>query len=95
MTLVLSLSDNLEKQLTVEATMQGFSVTDYAQRVLERHLQQRRTNQLQAVALLQSWIDESDPEEQIETGNYLIQALDADRLSDRQLFPPEMEGITW
>jgi len=47
------------------------------------------------VALLQSWIDEGDPEEQQATGSYLIQALDADRLSDRQLFPPKTEGVTW
>jgi hypothetical protein len=46
--------------------------------------------------LLQSWIDdENDDEEQKETGDYLIRVLDEDRLSDRKLFPPEKEGITW
>lgn len=45
--------------------------------------------------LLQSWIDEDDGVEQKETGEYLIQALDEDRLSNRQLFPAELKGITW
>ncbi len=30
-----------------------------------------------------------------ETGEYLIQALDEDRLSDRKLFPIELKGVTW
>jgi hypothetical protein len=38
------------------------------------------------VQLLQSWID-GDAEEQRETGEYLMSALDEDRLSDRKLFP--------
>lgn len=42
---------------------------------------------LAAIRLLQSWIDEGDAEEQRETGEYLMQALDEDRLSDRKLFP--------
>ena len=45
--------------------------------------------------LLQSWIDSGDDQEQKETGDYLIQALDEDRLSDRRLFPPELKGVTW
>ncbi len=55
---------------------------------------QPHANHIKAIALLQSWIDEEDDAEQRETGDYLIQALDADRLSDRQLFPPELEGVT-
>ncbi len=49
---------------------------------------------LPAVNLLQSWIDDEDESEQQETGQYLIHALDEDRLSDRKLFPLEMKGIT-
>ena len=43
----------------------------------------------QALALLQSWnVEEpADQEEQRETWEYLKQALDEDRLSDRKLFP--------
>jgi hypothetical protein len=52
----------------------------------------RRT---ELVTLLQSWIEDGNPEEQQETGEYLIRALDEDRLADRQLFPPKLKGITW
>ena len=52
-----------------------------------------RTNGL--VQLVQSWIDESDTEEQRETLDYLIHALDEDRLSNRKLFPQEMKGKSW
>jgi len=43
----------------------------------------------QALALLQSWNVEESPErdEQRETWEFLKQALDEDRLSDRKLFP--------
>jgi hypothetical protein len=51
--------------------------------------------QTEAVNLLQSWIDDEDDEEQQETGQYLIQALDDDRLSERKLFPTELKGVTW
>jgi hypothetical protein len=47
------------------------------------------------VTLLQSWMDEGDTEEQQETGEYLIRALDEDRLADRPLFPPHLKGVTW
>ncbi len=47
------------------------------------------------VQLLQSWIDEGDEEEQRETLEYLIHALDEDRLSNRKLFPKELKGKSW
>jgi hypothetical protein len=40
-------------------------------------------------------MDEGDVEEQTVTLDYLIQALDADRLSDRALFPSELAGKSW
>ena len=40
-------------------------------------------------------MDDEDIEEQQETGQYLIGALDENRLSERKLFPVEMKGITW
>jgi hypothetical protein len=49
----------------------------------------------QLIDLLQSWIDEPDDGEQRSTGEYLIQALDEDRTSDRLLFPAELKGISW
>ncbi len=41
---------------------------------------------LAAIKLLESWYEE-DAQEQCETWEYLKQALDEDRLSDRKLFP--------
>lgn len=54
---------------------------------IQRYTTQMSQDQLVADNLLQSWIDDEDGEEQQETGQYLIDALDKDRLSDRQLFP--------
>ena len=51
--------------------------------------------QIGLVQLVQSWIDEGDADEQRETLEYLIQALDEDRLSDRKLFPKELKGKSW
>jgi hypothetical protein len=53
-------------------------------------LQQRST-----IDLLQAWIDGEDAEDQKETGDYLVETLDSDRSSLRQLFPPELECVTW
>ena len=47
------------------------------------------------VQLIQSWIDEGDTDEQQETLEYLIHALDEDRLSNRKLFPKELKGKSW
>lgn len=46
-------------------------------------------------ALIQSWMTEDDAEEQRETLEYLIRALDEDRLSNRKLFPKELKGKSW
>ena len=45
--------------------------------------------------LLQSWMDAESAEEQRETIEYLVRALDEDRLSDRKLFPEELKGESW
>jgi len=51
--------------------------------------------QKRAAALLQSWIDEGDDVEQRETGEVLLAGLDANRLSERKHFPPELKGKSW
>lgn len=51
--------------------------------------------QAELSSLLQSWITGGDADEQRETGEYLIRALDEDRLSGRRLFPPELKGVSW
>ena len=45
--------------------------------------------------LIRSWTDEGDAEEQRETLEHLVRALDENRLSDHKLFPEELKGKTW
>jgi hypothetical protein len=94
MTLTLHLSPELEQYLLQEANQQGLSVEAVALQLLTNSILLKQ-KQAEAVSLLQSWMDEEDGEEQQETGQYLIHALDDDRLSERKLFLPEMKGITW
>ncbi|MBD2168028.1 hypothetical protein H6G04_26945 [Calothrix membranacea FACHB-236] len=94
MTLTLNLPPELEQYLAQEAQQQGLSLEAYTLQILTNHISSQE-KQSQLVNLLQSWIDEGDADEQQETGEYLINALDEDRLSDRKLFPVELKGITW
>lgn len=93
--MTLTLPPDLERRLSVEAAKQGLDLQQFAMKVLDERLSSDRGTD--AVALLQSWIDADEPEiaEQKATGDFLIQALDADRLSDRKLFPPELKDVTW
>lgn len=94
MTLNLELTPELEERLRQEASRCGLSIDQYTLKILEQNIP-IGSNQQQAVELLQSWIDHGDAEEQKDTGEYLIRALDEDRLSDRKLFPENLKGITW
>ncbi len=93
MTLTLSLTPELELYLKQKSEQQGISIESYALQLLTQVLLKEK--QAEAINLLQSWLDEEDTEEQKETGEYLIRALDEDRLSDRKLFPIEMKSVTW
>ena len=93
MTLSLNLPPELEQYLLQEAKQQGLSVEAVTLQLLTNSILLRQ-RQIEAVNLLQSWIDDEDVEEQQETGQYLIRALDEDR-SERKLFPLEMKGVTW
>lgn len=94
MTITLSIPPELEQRLTRAAEREGLPVEAYAVQLLKQHLPsgQRRA---ELVALLQSWIDGDDAEDQQERGDYLVCVLDEDRLSERKLFPPELKDITW
>jgi hypothetical protein len=94
MTLTLNLPLELEQYLLQEAKQQGLSVEYVTLQLLTSSILLKQ-KQTEAVKLLQSWIDDEDIEEQQQTGQYLIHALDEDRLSERKLFPVEMKGITW
>ncbi len=94
MTLTLNLPPELEQYLLQEAKQQGISLEAMTLQLLANSILVRQ-KQAEAVNLLQSWIDDEDIEEQQETGQYLIHALDQDRLSERELFPIEMKGVSW
>jgi hypothetical protein len=94
MTLTLSLTPEIEQYLIQQAMEQGLSTEDYAMQLLTTGIPSTEKN-TKLANLLQRWIDQGDAEEQRETGDYLIHALDADRLSDRPLYPAEMKGVSW
>jgi hypothetical protein len=94
MTVEVNLPSELEERLRREAERSGVPETECIVRILDAHLPSAG-RRAQAVALLQSWIDGKDADDQRETGDYLVRVLDEDRLSDRKLFPPELEGRTW
>ena len=94
MNVTLDLTPELGRRLALAARRYGLPVDAYTVQLLDRHLPgDRQVEDL--VTLLQSWIDDEDGGEQRDTGEYLVQALDDDRLSDRRLFPPEQKGLTW
>jgi hypothetical protein len=94
MTLKIELTSELEKRLAREADRRGVPAETLTIALLEEHLP-APDRQTELVSLLEPWIEEGDPEEQRETGEYLLRSLDEDRLSDRKLFPPELQGVTW
>ena len=94
MALTLHLPPELEQRLIEEAKRQGLALDAYTIQLLDKSLPPKDRH-TELVSLLQSWIDEGDPEEQQETGEYLIRALDEDRLADRPLFPPDLKGVKW
>jgi hypothetical protein len=94
MTLTLNLPSEVEEYLLQEANQKGLSIESVTLDLLTSFILLRQ-KQTKAVNLIQSWIDDEDMEEQKETGQYLIRALDEDRLSERKLFPVEMKGVTW
>jgi len=94
MTVNVDLTADLEERLRCEAERSGVPEEECIVRILDAHLPSAGRRE-QAVALLQAWIDGKDAEDQRETGDYLVRVLDEDRLSDRKLFPPELEGKTW
>ncbi len=94
MALTLNIPPEIEQYLTQKAKEQGLSTEAYALQLLTASISvQEKSTEL--VNTLQSWIDEDDAQEQQETGEYLIHALDEDRLSERKLFPTELKGVTW
>jgi uncharacterized protein YqeY len=94
MTLTLNLPRALEERLQHEAERQGLPADTLTLQLLDQYLPSDETRG-KLTALLQSWIEEGDAQEQRETGEYLVQTLDEDRPSERRLFPLELKGKTW
>ncbi|WP_099239102.1 hypothetical protein [Synechococcus sp. BDU 130192] len=94
MILDIDLPPELEQYLLQEAEQQGLSIEAMTLKVLASSLQVRQ-KQANVIDILQSWIDDENIEEQQDAGEYLVQVLDEDRLSDRKLFPLKMKGVTW
>ena len=94
MTLTLELSPDLEQRLQLAAQSHGVTPGQYAIKLLDETLSDADRRQ-RAIALIRSWREEGNAEEQRETMEFLIKALDEDRTSDRKLFPPELKGISW
>lgn len=95
MNVTLNLTRELGDRLQRAAQRHGVSADAYTMQLLDRHLP-CDGHAAPLVSLLQSWIDaEDDAEEQRETGDHLVRALDEDRLSSRPLFPTEHKGVTW
>src|ERR1035437_9130451 len=79
MTLQVNLTPELEERLRHEAERNGEPEAECIVRILDAHLP-TPTRQAQAVALLQSWLDGKDADDQRETGDYLVRVLDEDSL---------------
>ena len=94
MALTLNLTSEIEQYLSQKAREKGLSLEAYVLKLLKDTILEQE-KQTKLVNLLQSWIDEEDEQEQKETGEYLIEALDQDRLSERPLFPAELKEVTW
>jgi hypothetical protein len=94
MTLKVDLTLELEERLRHEAERNGVPEAECIVRILDAH-RPRASRRAQAVALLQSWIDGREAEDQRETGDDLVRVLNEDRLSDRKVFPSEVKGQTW
>ena len=95
MTLTLTLSRDLEQNLTQEARRLGLTPDRYAVRILERNIPADDQRQ-QLMALLEARIADAEcSREQDDDPDEFLRAIDEDRLSDRPLYPPEMKGVTW
>lgn len=79
MPLTLNLPQDLKDRLQQEAKRQGMPADTLILNLLDQHLPSKDI-QGSLAALLLSWIVEGDPQEQKETGEYLVRTLDEDRL---------------
>jgi hypothetical protein len=95
MSLTVELDPELEESLRRRADAQGVAPEEWVRRTLESQLmiappltaEEAEARRNRAIEVLRRFREEGDPEEQRETGEFLIKALDEDRLSYRKFFP--------
>jgi hypothetical protein len=86
--LVSNQSSHFDANTEITDRSATFSPVDSSSADWKKVMKQISENQPQSLGeLLQSWEDEGTPEEQKETWEFLHQALDKDRISNRSLFP--------
>ena len=95
MELSIALNADLERRLAAEANRHGVLPAEWARHILEAHLPSQPLPATTAADLIESWLNDPDEQEQRETGEVLIRALDEGRPGERKLFPPEAKGVTW
>lgn len=96
MTMTLTLPPEIAQRLKTEASQHGQSEEQYAIETLEERLSEvERIKREEAVALIQSWIDEDIAAGDETPEDEFFQQLDADRPADEKLFPPELKGVSW
>lgn len=93
-TLRLNLPLALEQRLREESSRRGLALDVVAVRLLDQSLASADRS-AEAIAIVQSWMDSDDAEDQRETGEFLIRSLDVDRPGERPFFPSELKGVSW
>lgn len=97
MALTVQLPPELDQRLTHAAAERGLPAEELVVRVLDQHLPPVDRRQA-LLAVLDGWIEElknADFPAEGDEDDEFFRNLDANRLSDRPLFPPEKKGVTW
>jgi hypothetical protein len=86
----------METQLQTEAVRKRLSLDQYVAQVLDEHVSQAKLERKQELtALVQSWIDDTEADDDEYWDEEFYQHLDAERPEGSKLFPPELKGISW
>lgn len=85
MSITLELRDSVAIALREEAERRGLRPEDLAETLLSENLPVLRPKGSLS-ALIQSWIDDGDEDEQRETWEALSEGIDANRVGQRKLF---------